>query len=69
MVQCDKFCNCIKEPYHMEPNISVKNAMYCRYIGPEETLKFGYDKIYLEAFEKDITLKKNSIFKQNYNSY
>ena len=30
--------------------------MYARYIGPEETLKFAYDKISIIAFEEDIDL-------------
>jgi hypothetical protein len=35
--------------------------MYCRYIGPEEKLKFAYDKILLTAFEEDIPLKGDSL--------
>ncbi len=38
----------------MESVIRVPNALYCRYIGPESSLKFAYDKVNLEAFENDI---------------
>ena len=34
--------------------------MYCRYTGPEEKLKFAYDKIQLTAFEENIPLKGDS---------
>jgi hypothetical protein len=34
--------------------------MYVRYTGPEEKLKFAYDKIALTAFEDDIPLKGDS---------
>ena len=41
----------------MESVIRVPDCMYCRYTGPEEKLKFAYDKINLEAFEEDIELQ------------
>lgn len=50
----------VEQPYNMVPVIRVLNCMYCRYIGPEEKLKFACDKIQLEAFENDIPLKGDS---------
>ncbi len=40
----------------MEAVIRVTDCMYCRYHGPEEKMKFAYDKIGVEAFENDIEL-------------
>lgn len=57
MLQCNNFIHNIEAPYSMEAVIRVQNAMYCRYIGPEDKLKFAYDKINLEAFENDIELE------------
>lgn len=57
MFQCDKFIYGTTFPYSMESVIRVPNCMYCRYIGPEDKLKFAYDKIHLEAFENDIELE------------
>lgn len=60
MVQCDHLLKQIESPYVMKDTLSVSNCMYCRYIGPEDKLNFAYDKIRLEAFEKDILLKEES---------
>jgi len=60
MLQCNNFIHSVEEPYSMESVIRVKECMYCRYIGPEEKLKFAYDKLNLEAFENDIQLKGDS---------
>jgi hypothetical protein len=56
MLQCNNYIHSVEQPYSVESVIRVPNTMYCRYNGPERTLKFAYDKINLEAFEKDITL-------------
>lgn len=56
MLQCNKFIHNVHQPYSMESVIRVPNAMYCRYTGPESKLKYAYDKIHLEAFEKDMDL-------------
>lgn len=56
MLQCNQFIHNVEPPYSMESVIRVQNALYCRYMGPENTLKFVYDKINLEAFERDIRL-------------
>lgn len=60
MLQCNNYINNVEQPYAMEFVVRVPNAMYCRYNGPEEKLKFAYDKIQLEAFENDIPLKGDS---------
>ena len=60
MMQCNNFIHSVEQPYSMESLIRVPDAMYCRYRGPEMSLKFAYDKINLEAFEQDIKLADNS---------
>lgn len=60
MLQCNSYIHSTEKPYFMESIIRVPNCMYCRYIGPEEKLKFAYDKINLEAFENDIELTGES---------
>ncbi len=56
MLQCDKFLHNVEQPYIMDSVIRVPDALYCRYTGSENTLKFAYDKINVEAFENDIKL-------------
>lgn len=56
MLQCNNYIYSVEPPYSMESVIRVPNALYCRYTGPENTLKFAYDKINVEAFEQDIKL-------------
>lgn len=58
--QCNNYLHTVEPPYQMESVLRVKNCMYVRYIGPEEKLKFAYDKINLTAFEEDIPLKGDS---------
>lgn len=60
MLQCNTYIHNVKKPYSMESVIRVPNCMYCRYIGPKDKTKFAYDKIQLEAFEKEIPLKGSS---------
>lgn len=60
MLQCNTFIHHVDPPYKMESIIHVPNCMYCRYTGPEDKLKFAYDKIMLTAFEEDIPLKGDS---------
>lgn len=57
MLQCNNYIHNVEQPYSMESVIRIPNALYCRYIGPETSLKFAYDKIHLEAFENDILLE------------
>lgn len=57
MIQCSDYIHSVENPYSMHSVIRVPNSMYCRYVGPENKLKFAYDKIYLEAFENDIELE------------
>ncbi len=60
MLQCNNFINKVEEPYYMESVIRATDCLYCRYTGPEESLKFAYDKINLEAFENNISLSNES---------
>lgn len=60
MLQCSHYIHNAETPYSMEPVIRVPDAMYCRYTGPENLLRFAYDKINVEAFERDIKLKDYS---------
>lgn len=60
MRQMTTYIDNIDPPYKMESKIRVPNCMYCRYTGPEDKLKFAYDKILLTAFEEDIPLKGDS---------
>ncbi len=46
--------------YHSKSVLRVPGCMYCRYIGPEDSLKFAYDKIGVTAFEEGIRLKGES---------
>ena len=57
MLQCNHYIHSVEPPYSMESVLRVPNCMYCRYEGPEDKLKFAYDKIHLEAFEEDIALQ------------
>lgn len=56
MLQCNNYIHSVEQPYSMESVIRVPNALYCRYTGPETSLKFAYDKINMEAFEQNIKL-------------
>lgn len=60
MLQCNNFIHEVELPYSMDSIIRIPDALYCRYYGPENKLKFAYDKIKLEAFEKDIDLDTSS---------
>ncbi len=60
MRQANNFIHNVEPPYTMESVLRVKNCMYARYTGPEEKLKFAYDKINLTAFEEDIELSNES---------
>ena len=60
MLQCNNYIHSVEEPYSMESVLRVADCMYCRYIGPEDKLKFAYDKLNLEAFENNIQLKGES---------
>lgn len=60
MLQSEQFINDVESPYKMEKIYRVSNCLYARYIGPEETIKFAYDKLGVYAFENEIDLKGNS---------
>lgn len=56
MLQCNNIINKVEKSYSMESMIRVENCMYVHYIGPQDKIKFAYDKINLEAFESDVKL-------------
>lgn len=57
MLQADNFIYNVVSPYHMESLLRVKNCLYARYIGPDDKVKFAYDKLGVYAFENDIELE------------
>lgn len=57
MLQTDNFIHNVEQPYKMDSILRVKNCLYARYIGPEDKLKFAYDKLGVYAFENDIELE------------
>ena len=62
--QANNFIHNVEAPYRIESIIRVTNCMYARYIGPEDMLKLGYDKISVAAFENEIELSN-----ENYTIY
>lgn len=60
MQQANNFLHKTEIPFSMEPVVRVRNCMYAHYTGPEEKLKFAYDKINVTAFEADIALSNAS---------
>lgn len=60
MLQSNSYIHKMEQAYVMESVLRIPNCMYCRYIGPEEKLGLAYQKIQLEAFENDISLKGDS---------
>ncbi len=60
MRQANNFIHNVESPYTMESVLRVKDCMYARYTGPEEKLKFAYDKINVTAFEEGIELGNTS---------
>ena len=60
MLQSDKYMCKVDEPYKMLETIKVPNCLYARYIGPEESLRYAYDKLGVHAFENDIKLEGSS---------
>ncbi|MBQ8904962.1 MAG: hypothetical protein IJY85_01170 [Ruminococcus sp.] len=58
--QANTFIHNVEAPYKMEALLRVRNCLYARYIGPEDCLKFAYDKINIAAFEENIELNNDS---------
>lgn len=56
MLQADRFIHNVEAPYHMEPVMRVKECLYARYIGPEDKIKYAYDKLGVYAFENELGL-------------
>ena len=46
----------VRQPYSFEENITLNNCILSRYEGPEEKISFGMQKLFIYAFEKNITL-------------
>ncbi len=60
MLQCNNFIHSVEPPYSMDSVIRVSNCMYCRYMGPEDKLKFAYDKINMEmTYNGALVMPKN----------
>ena len=57
ILQADTYIHNVEPPYHMESLLRVTNCLYARYIGPEDKVKFVYDKLGVYAFENDIELE------------
>lgn len=60
MLQSDNFINNVQSPYRMDSMLRVKNCLFARYTGKENTLKFAYDKLGVYAFENEIELEGGS---------
>lgn len=41
--QTNQLIHHLEQDYRTDSLIRIKNCLYCRYIGPEEKLKFAYD--------------------------
>lgn len=67
MMQCDKQIINTEYPYIFQEEVKVEDALYCRYQGPQNSFGLAYDKIKVEAFEKNILLGNEmySIFLDN----
>lgn len=57
MLQADNFIHSVEAPYKMDSLLRVKNCLYARYMGPEDKIKFAYDKLGVYAFENNIELE------------
>ena len=60
MRQASNYINHTEDPYKMDSVIRVSNCAYVRYTGPEDKLKFAYDKMNLDAFENDYELSNEN---------
>ena len=60
MLQADCYIHNVDAIYKMDTLLRVKNCIYARYMGPDDKIKFAYDKLGVYAFENDIELKGGS---------
>ena len=60
MIQADKYINNPDPGFRMESVIKVANCMYVRFEGREEYLPIAYQRLQVEAYENDISLKGDS---------
>lgn len=58
--QANTFIHNTESPYQTISLMRIKDCLYSRFCGPEDKIKFAYDKISLYAFENDIPLKNTS---------
>lgn len=55
-LQSNRFIHNVEAEFKMDAIMKVKNCLYARYVGPEDKIKFAYDKLGVYAFENDIEL-------------
>ena len=60
MRQCESHIHRVEAPYTTIPILKISNCLYLRFVGPENDVQYGYDKLRLYAYEEDIRLKKES---------
>jgi len=60
MLQTEEKLSIVEQPYQVEDACKVANCLYARYIGPEDGIKFAYDKLGVYAFENEINLQGGS---------
>lgn len=58
--QSNNFIHSVAAPYKMESVIRVKNCIYAHYFGPDDKLKYAYDKLFVTAFEEDIEVSRET---------
>ena len=60
MRQSNSFIHSVESPFRMESIIRVRNCVYARYTGPDESINLAYNKINVVAFEEGIKLSNES---------
>ena len=58
--QANTYIRNTESPYQTISLMRIRDCLYSRFCGPEDKLKFAYDKISLYAFENDIPLNNVS---------
>lgn len=56
LIQSNNYIQNVEPPFKMESILKVPNCLYARYVGPEEMIKYAYDKLGVYAFENEINL-------------
>lgn len=61
ILQCDRDIHSVEKPTYMfKTKLYRDDMLYCRYKGSETQLKIAYEKIDVEAFERNIILENNN---------